>query len=1086
MNLFDAAKKAPILDVARVFAGINPERNGSRWQALCPFHEDTNPSLFLDEEKNTWKCFGCDRGGSGVDLVIAAGRAVEPREAAEVIVRHFGIVTETQSAPGKQGKATGKKPAKPEKQQKEGCGDEDKPFLIQDYSELKKLPVDFLKGLGIWDEDGKVCIPYFKRSHEVEGDVAKSAPPTTASTGVTAKSAGTTAVGTTATVRYRKWSSFWWPLKSKPTLYGLDRLDHFLGNEQAKWGSYIILVEGESDTQTLWLHGYQALGVPGARNFKKEWAEYLYPFARVFLHREPDEAGQAFVKRTAVLFQKAGYKGELLVFSIEGHKDPNELHKAHPDSPDSFKTAFEAALATAAAPAEGDTAGSKEDEDRRLTVDEIIEAVKESPVDIFIQPVLGSLAALPTPELARVKAALRGKVNMTDLNQAVKEEKRRLRIHLRVAQSGEKPEAPTLPEILEGCPADMPVPDGWQIGEEGIFEFVTRQGETGVYQTLERRFPIPAVLSCIQRPMDPSDEGTSYEVSWLNGSGGWRKTSFPATTLFDKSKLTSTASVGLPVDSENARGLLRWLAALRDLKMLPSKQVVTRCGWHKDLFILGNQVVGERLPGNSGAGDVEIGDVSAPGDGDSGRDSRVDWTSSVRGNEKELVNGMHTRGDPETQKKLLINVAQRFPLAGFLIGAACAGPLVRFFQSNGRLEIHGFVVEVTSDQAGIGKTTGQELAASVFGNPGHLVRTFDRTSVAWEVLLYTLCDCPVFLEETQMSSKEDMAAKLIYSLALGMGRERGNRAGGLRATRQFFNTVLLASERSLKTFAAREGIEARVISLPPVFGGKSPERGEQLRKLRAFCYTHYGHAGQGYIRYLTDRLSSGESEGLLDVFENFCTALNAEIPPGADGEMKSAAMRMATRVAVCWAGLQLLLLSMGLDEGEAYKISYPAATAAWKHVLEGIDSAPLWKKALYVIQSYAAENTHRIAGMEVLGPDGKHRLPSVGYIGGTTEINGRQAIGFFPNAFDEAIKKYLGLGNEGESIRKGLVREGVVVPDKAGKSTRSQRIRPAGGDSFTARVVCIPRELVFPKEEDGKGDIFEGQEIPSPASWEEL
>ncbi|MGB9826626.1 MAG: DUF927 domain-containing protein, partial [Desulfofundulus sp.] len=263
---------------------------------------------------------------------------------------------------------------------------------------------------------------------------------------------------------------------------------------------------------------------------------------------------------------------------------------------------------------------------------------------------------------------------------------------------------------------------------------------------------------------------------------------------------------------------------------------------------------------------VELGATEAVDAVDSAADNRVDWTSAVRGNEKELVQALKTGGDPEKQRLLLLNVAKKYPLAAFLMGAAAAAPLMRPLYAGGHIEIHGFVVEVTSDQAGIGKTTGQELAASVFGNPGHLVRTFDRTTVAWEVLLHTLCDCPVFLEEAQMQSKEDMASKLVYALALGMGRERGNRSGGLRTTRQFFNTVLLASERSLKTFAAREGIEARVISLPPVFGGKSPERGEELRRLRTAYFTHYGHAGQGYVRYLLELLDTGQWPQIIEWF----------------------------------------------------------------------------------------------------------------------------------------------------------------------------------------------------------------------------
>jgi hypothetical protein len=51
---------------------------------------------------------------------------------------------------------------------------------------------------------------------------------------------------------------FRWRKGSKPCLYGLERLS------QAREAGHLILVEGESDAQTLWLHGFPGLGLPGA------------------------------------------------------------------------------------------------------------------------------------------------------------------------------------------------------------------------------------------------------------------------------------------------------------------------------------------------------------------------------------------------------------------------------------------------------------------------------------------------------------------------------------------------------------------------------------------------------------------------------------------------------------------------------------------------------------------------------------------------------------------------------------------------------------------------------------------------------
>ena len=51
--------------------GIPTEKRGKNHFALCPFHNEDTPSLAVDPIRNTWKCFGCGRGSSVVDFVMA-------------------------------------------------------------------------------------------------------------------------------------------------------------------------------------------------------------------------------------------------------------------------------------------------------------------------------------------------------------------------------------------------------------------------------------------------------------------------------------------------------------------------------------------------------------------------------------------------------------------------------------------------------------------------------------------------------------------------------------------------------------------------------------------------------------------------------------------------------------------------------------------------------------------------------------------------------------------------------------------------------------------------------------------------------
>ena len=48
--------------------GWEVKRDGPRWKCLCPLHQEKTPSFTITPEKNLWHCFGCDVGGSVIDL----------------------------------------------------------------------------------------------------------------------------------------------------------------------------------------------------------------------------------------------------------------------------------------------------------------------------------------------------------------------------------------------------------------------------------------------------------------------------------------------------------------------------------------------------------------------------------------------------------------------------------------------------------------------------------------------------------------------------------------------------------------------------------------------------------------------------------------------------------------------------------------------------------------------------------------------------------------------------------------------------------------------------------------------------------
>jgi hypothetical protein len=181
---------------------------------------------------------------------------------------------------------------------------------LAEYAEAKRLPIEFLHGLGLRDARKKnrpaVRIPYFP---------ADSGRPT---------------------FKYRislTGDRFRWP-KDVPTFpYGAQQAAHLAA------AGYVVLVEGETDTQTLWLHGFPALGLPGAGNWDEERdAPLLANVPTIFVVIEPDQGGDtalSWLARSSI-----APRARLVRLPPET-KDPSALYLRDPAG---FRAAFQAAL----------------------------------------------------------------------------------------------------------------------------------------------------------------------------------------------------------------------------------------------------------------------------------------------------------------------------------------------------------------------------------------------------------------------------------------------------------------------------------------------------------------------------------------------------------------------------------------------------------------------------------------------------------------------------------------------------------------------------------------------------------------------
>lgn len=263
--------------VLSLLKGVRKSISG--WMACCPAHQDRHPSLSIALGKEDSVLLRCHAGCSFHAIVEALG--LTP---ADLFVR-----PPTKSVSSSQNALT----------------------LLR-LAEDKVLPWKFLFNVGVMDEpSGGVRISYYHQDGTVANRYRKR-------TALAAKEGSSWSLG-----------------QGEILAYGLERLS------EARKAGFLVLVEGESDCWTLWYHKFPALGLPGAEMSAKLKREYLEGIEQLYVIKEPDNGGTAFVTGVEHLLKTWDWSRTAYAVSLPDAKDPNDLHKRDWKA---FKSAFQQAL----------------------------------------------------------------------------------------------------------------------------------------------------------------------------------------------------------------------------------------------------------------------------------------------------------------------------------------------------------------------------------------------------------------------------------------------------------------------------------------------------------------------------------------------------------------------------------------------------------------------------------------------------------------------------------------------------------------------------------------------------------------------
>jgi putative DNA primase/helicase len=682
--------------------------SGSEVTALCPFHNDKSPSLSINMQTGLYVCHACGEKGNP-QTFLEKFLKIPPEEARQ---RLYGI--------------------------KEDKKKQRKRLTLAEYARLKKLPAEFLEALGV--KNGRYClqITYFDDS------------------------------GAVLATRQRhlgdgRGPKFTWTRGSKVQPYGLWRLT------EARKAGYIVLVEGESDAQTLWYYSLPAFGIPGADTFRAEWAYHLAGL-KIYIHQEPDQGGEVFVRRVCDGLVNGRWEGEAFCFSIPGHKDPSELHCTSSET--DFRAKWDAAISTA------------------------------RPLDIRAMAV--------------------------------------------------EPE-----EVVPGAPVQLKMPAGWRVTEKGVY-MAKEEGLVCIC-------PVPVLLSKRLRNVDTGDE--KIELSFQR-DGAWHQVTAQRSTVFQTRSVTMLADRGLPITSENAKPMVRFLGELEaeNLGLLPIAKSTERMGW-----------LGARkfLPGLAD-----------------------DVTLDVEGGSKSIAGAYHAAGDLQVWKSGMEYVRGQ-PVARFMLAAGFAAPLLQL------LGHRVFVVHAWGPSRG-GKTAALKAALSVWGEPEDLIANFNTTKVGLERLAAFYSDLPLGIDERQVvGDKQGFVESLVYLLGLGKGKTRGAKQGGLQAFRTWRTIALTTGEEPLSNEAGHTGVRTRTLEL---FGQPLPDENE-ARKIHHLVDANYGFAGPEFIKRLLQEMDN-DRDMLKNDYETLISHLQGLAPENLGSHI--------TATAICCLGdFYSSQWVFGLDEDAA-------------------------------------------------------------------------------------------------------------------------------------------------------------------------
>lgn len=337
----------------------------------------------------------------------------------------------------------------------------------------------------------------------------------------------------------------------------------------------------------------------------------------------------------------------------------------------------------------------------------------------------------------------------------------------------------------------------------------------------------------VQRLVNIDTGIEKLKLAYKKGSH-WRTVIADKKTLASSNSIIQLADVGIAVNSENAKWLIKYLADIENLNYdkIPELNSVARCGWIEDY-------------GFSPYIDNVI----------------FDGEMSF----KNMFSTIKEQGDYAEWLKIAKEARENSIIAKIMLASSFASVLVNICDA-----LPFFVHLWGGTEAG--KSVALMLAASVWANPeiGKFITTFNSTNVASELTASFVNSLPLMIDELMIKHQTKSFDDIIYQLTEGVGKGRGQKTGGLQKLNTWKNAILTTGEKPILNAMSNGGAVNRVIEIDC----KDVKIFNDPISVASGVKKHFGMAGKIFVDYLNneaikEEIRAYQKEQYRDIIERY-------------------------------------------------------------------------------------------------------------------------------------------------------------------------------------------------------------------------